>query len=128
MEQHRAPLKQDWRAKETLNTISKFFVEKNAQSLNVFIIPDDPRIHSPLISLAYLKRKSIYFAVGSWENIANSKADLVITKDGNWMVPPHFLEKINQSVKWFEENIDKFSLVKKINLPDNSSLLIYKKD
>jgi 4-amino-4-deoxy-L-arabinose transferase-like glycosyltransferase len=128
MEQHRAPLKQDWKTAETLNTISKFLVEANAQSLNVFIIPDDPRIHSPLISLAYLKRKPIYFAVGSWENIANSKADLVITKDGNWMVPPYFMEKINQSVKWFDENIGKFTLIKKINLPDNSNLLIYKQN
>lgn len=128
MEQHRAPLKQDWKTTEILNTISKFLVEANAQSLNVFIIPDDPRIHSPLISLAYIKRKPIYFAVGSRENIANSKADLVITKDGNWMVPPYFMEKINQSVKWFEENIGKFTLIKKINLPDNSNLLIYKQN
>lgn len=128
MEQHRAPLRQDWKTAEILNSISKFLVGPNDQLLNVFIIQDDPRIHSPLLSLAFLKRKSINFTVGSWQYIADSKADLVITKDGNLMAPPYFMDKISRSVNWFETNIDKFSLVEKINLPDNSNLLIYKRN
>ncbi len=128
MEQHRAPLRQDWKTTEILNSISKFIVKPNDQCLSVFIMQDDPRIHSPLLSLAFLKRKPINFAVGSWHYIADSKADLVITKDSNLMAPPYFMDKINRSVNWFEANIDKFSLVDKINLPDNSNLLIYKKN
>jgi hypothetical protein len=125
MEQHRAPLRQDWKTAETLNIISEFLLDTNAVSLNVFIIPDDPRVHSPLISLAFLKGTPVNFAVGSWQYIADLKADIVITKDSDWMVPPNFLEKINRSVKWFNENIAKFTLIKKISLPDSSNLLIY---
>lgn len=128
MEQHRAPLNQDWKTPETLNVISALLPRTSAGALKVFIIPDDPRIHSPLITLAYLEKKPIEFAVGSWEYIADSKADIVITKDRNWLVPPHFLERINKSVKWFDENIEKFTLIKKINLPDNSNLLIYSRN
>lgn len=128
MEQHRAPLRQDWKTIEILNSISKFMVEPNNRCLNVFIMQDDPRIHSPLLSLAFLKRIPINLEVGSWQYIADSKADIVITKDSNLLVPPYFIDKINRSVSWFEANIDKFSPVEKINLPDNSNLLIYKRN
>lgn len=128
LEQHAIFRKGDWKTEEILNVLINFSCDIKNKPINVFIIPDDPRIHCPLVSLAYLKKLPFAFHVGSIEHISVSRRDVVITKDGNWMVPPYFMEKINQSVKWFEENIGKFTLIKKINLPDNSNLLIYKQN
>lgn len=126
MEQHRNYIREDWKTAEILDSLKDVIGKENVQQLNVFIIPDDPRIHSPLTSLAYLQRIPINFAFGSWDHIATARRDCVITKDGNWMVPPYFMDKINKSVKWFEANIDQFYLIRKISLPDKSNLLIYK--
>lgn len=128
LEQNTIFKKGDWKTEEILDVIVNSSGDIKNKSINVFIIPDDPRIHSPLASLAYLKKLPFAFHVGSCEHISVSRRDVVITKDGNWMVPPYFMEKINQSVNWFAENIDKFTLIKKIKLPDNSNLLIYKQN
>jgi 4-amino-4-deoxy-L-arabinose transferase-like glycosyltransferase len=114
----------DWKTEEVLETIT--LGSNNQRPKNVFVIPDDPRIHSPLVSLALMKGMPLGVHVGSIEDIAAVDHDFVITKDGERMTPPYFMDKINRSVKWFEEHKGSFTLVKTIGLPDKSNLLIYK--
>ena len=115
----------DWKTAEIVEEITRAAMKK--APVEVFVLPDDPRIHSPLVSQAYLKRIPYALHVGSMEQISAENSDMVITKSGSWMTPPYFMEAINRSVKWFEENKRQFMLIRTLTLPDGSELEIFLK-
>ncbi|MDD2752617.1 MAG: glycosyltransferase family 39 protein [Candidatus Omnitrophica bacterium] len=127
LEQHTVFKQENWKTKEIIEAILNSGSDLKNRPADVFIIPDDPRIHAPLTALAYAKKIPITFTVASVEEMAKSKRDYVIIKDAKWMSPPYFDQFIKRSQIYFEANIDQFSLVNKIILPDNSWLLIYKR-
>ncbi|MDD4899620.1 MAG: glycosyltransferase family 39 protein [Candidatus Omnitrophica bacterium] len=127
LEQHTVFKREDWKAQEVLDSIINSSGDLKKKAINVFIIPDDPRIHAPLIALAYSRQVAATFTVASAEEMARAERDYVIIKDSKWMSPPYFSDFIKRSQDFFKANIDNFALIKKIILPDDSLLLIYKR-
>lgn len=127
METHRQYSREDWKTAEIITVLKKFWDTNKSNCLNVFIIPDDPRIHSPLVAALYAEKIPALVYVGSWYDIASLSVDFVITKNGAWMAPPQFLKKIQASEKWFSEHRDRFERIGTISLPDTSVLSIYKR-
>lgn len=127
LEQHVIFREEDWRSEEILDLLMRFGKHIENKPINVFIIPDDPRIHSPLTYLAYLRKAPISITVASVEEISNSAREYVIIKDSKWMCPSYFRDIIARSERQFEKIINQFTLISKIKLPDESNLLIYKR-
>lgn len=120
------PIAEDWKTQEILEIINE---TRTYDTAIIGVIPDNPSIHTPIRYYSYLYNLPFSItANGGYDPYVALKSDYVLTlKDEKGNMGPWFLmNNINNATKLFKQNINNFTLIKTIQLPDKSELLIYK--
>ncbi len=132
------PSKTNWYAKadEILDIIDK---ETKGGKATIAVIPDQPEVWGPLRLKAYIKKLPFtilcdgrygykpYFKKFKNIDSAVSELDFILDKEEGWMSEEYLLPFITEAKSLFKSHIDEFDLIDKVYLPDNSTMLIYRR-
>jgi len=114
----------DWKSDEILNVIASTSGEK--KNVKIVLMPRDAFSWMAFEYSSYLKGMPFTFigAVDFPESVLDS--DYVLIKEGGFFVPWFLMDNIQHSYELIQKNIEDFTLIKSVVLPeDNNFLSIY---
>lgn len=117
----------NWKTDEILGAILN---QSDRGYVSICLIPDNPMISSPLWYYSYLNKLNIDVTRAGLDPSTVLKTDYIMTYKigtGYWG-SEDVASNSTRAEKVFENNINNFTFVKRINLPDDSELLIYRND
>jgi len=126
------PSTEYWKTNEILEAI----LNDSAGMLGtIFIIPDNPQVQYPLRLYSIINNLNLDVQVAAWHipdtyAVLNSQYVLTLKDRKGYWAPIEYddiIQNAQQTQDVFERHINEFVLIKSVELPDESELLIYRK-
>jgi len=113
--------REEWKADEILDTINAD--RENKEPIEIVLLPRDAFTWMAMEYSSYL-REMPFKLIGAIETPeAVLSADYVLFKKGGFVAPWFGMENIYKSLDLLEDNIDKFTSIKSVSLPEKWSFL-----
>jgi 4-amino-4-deoxy-L-arabinose transferase-like glycosyltransferase/CRISPR/Cas system-associated endoribonuclease Cas2 len=111
----------DWKADEILNVIDSSRGDK--KDIEIVLMPRDAFTWMAMEYSSYLRGMPFSFigAVESPESVL--RADYVLIKKGGFVAPWFLMDNIHHSLNLMEENMEDFTLIKSVVLPEDRAFL-----
>jgi hypothetical protein len=125
----RSPNSDNWKEKEIYDTLLQ---DAGRKQVSICVIPESGVIIGPLWYNAYIDNWSFSLYEGGYDPYSFFNCEYVLTlkdRNGSWGPEDsrHIYKKAMFAQDLFERYSENFVLMNTISLPDNSDLLIYKK-